>query len=316
MKSMVKTESPMLAEIIEGLRKRPKSIPSKYFYDEKGSELFDQITQLDEYYLARIEMEIMRENIREITSFIGENAVLVELGSGSSQKTRLLLDNLPNLSAYIPVDISDEFLGKVVRKLQGDYPRLTIEPLCADYTKPFDLPPLDQLFKKLLFYYPGSTIGNFKPEYARKFLSRLSEAIDSGGGLLIGVDLKKAKEVLENAYNDKRGVTAAFNKNVLRHINRELGADFDLDHFHHKAIYNEQEGRVEMYLVSEKEQRIQIEGEEIFLAKEEAIHTENSYKYTLEEFEDLTENIFSVEKVWLDEDQLFSIQYLTKKTPK
>lgn len=303
----------MLQEVLEGLQEQQKRLPSKYFYDERGSELFEQITHLEEYYPTRTEKKIMHQHIGEITGCIGNNSVIVELGSGSSQKTRLLLDHLPRISAYVPVDISEEYLQKVVASLRSEYPKLTIKPVCADYTHSFDIPNLDQPFDYYVIFYPGSTIGNFKPQRAKDFLGTVARLLVPGGGLLIGVDLKKDVRILEDAYNDKKGITAAFNKNILVRLNRELGADFDIDNFRHEATYNSELGRIEMHLFSETEQQVHLNGTTIQLHEGESIHTENSYKYTLKEFEALVSDWFEVKNVWTDKDQLFSIQYLVKK---
>lgn len=303
----------MLQEVLEGLRQPPKRIPSKFFYDERGSELFEQITGLQEYYPTRIERQILEQHIDEIARVVGERSVIVELGSGNSTKTRLLLDHLPDISAYVPVEISEDYLMKTVQSLKEEYPVLTIKPVCADYTKTFHIPPIDESFEYYVIFYPGSTIGNFRPKRAQEFLRTISHLLIPGGGLLIGVDRKKDKKTLEAAYNDRKGITAAFNKNVLVRLNRELNADFDIDQFGHKAFYNEKEGRIEMHLVSKAKQQIRLDGTAITLEKGETIHTENSYKYSLKGFEELVDRWFRVEKVWTDEDDLFSLQYLVKR---
>lgn len=313
------TERPptMREEVAEGMRRTQKTLPSKYFYDERGSKLFEQITLLEEYYLTRTEIGIMERHISEIARLLGRSSVLVELGSGSSRKTRLLLDHLEEIAAYVPVDISREYLSAVARELRDDYPQLDVRPVCADYTRPFSLPELEQSRNGLKqpgsgcqIFYPGSTIGNFRPPEARRFLARLARNLHPLKGMLVGVDLKKEKEILEAAYNDARGVTAAFNKNILHHINRELEADFRPEYFRHEAFYNEREGRVEMHLVSLEKQEIAIGHERFVLAKGESIHTENSYKYTPGEFRELASPHFTVERVWTDDDHYFSIQYL------
>lgn len=303
----------MLEEVIEGLGMAQKMLPSKYFYDERGSELFEEITSLEEYYPTRTEKKIMQDHINEISSYIGEKSVIVELGSGSSKKTRMLLDHIPEISAYVPVDISEEYLRKVVNNLREEYPGLLIKPVCADYTKPFDIPSIEVPFEYYVVFYPGSTIGNFRPERARSFLSSISQFMVPGGGLLIGVDLKKDVQILEDAYNDAKGVTAAFNKNMLTRLNRELGANFNTEKFEHEAIYNSQKGRIEMHLISEADQHVQLNGESIQIDKGESIHTENSYKYSLAEFKELVADWFGVKKVWTDDEKLFSLQYLVKK---
>ncbi|SHG19921.1 dimethylhistidine N-methyltransferase [Fodinibius roseus] len=311
MENQVKECHPtMLEEVLDGLRKPQKKLPSKYFYDERGSQLFEQITRLDEYYPTRTEVAIMRENMPEIIRQIGRDVVLVELGSGSSEKTKLLLDHLPHVTAYIPVEISEKFLSSVVEHLRKKYPDLSINPVYTDYTRPFQVPDIEQPYDHFVVFYPGSTIGNFHPRQARQFLATISTMLEPGGGMLIGVDLKKDNEVLERAYNDKQGLTARFNKNILRHINRELDADFSLDKFRHCATYNEGKGRIEMHLVSKTDQEVTVAGEQFHFIRDESIHTENSYKYALKEFEELVSDWFTVENVWTDQHNYFSLQYL------
>lgn len=303
----------MLEEVLAGLQKPQKVLSSKFFYDERGSELFEQITRLKEYYLTRTEYNIMQDHIGEITSAIGSGSVIVEPGSGSSKKVRLLLDHLREVSAYIPVEISQEYLADVVNELRREYPNLLIKPVCADYTKPFQLPEVNKPFEYYVVFYPGSTIGNFYPNEAQRFLQMLSEFMVPGGGLLIGVDLKKDSAILEAAYNDSKGVTAGFNKNMLVRLNRELDADFNLEQFDHQAFYNEEKGRIEMHLVSVQNQTVHISGKSIPFKKGETIHTENSYKYSPDDFKMLVSDWFEVEKIWTDDDDLFSLQYLVKK---
>ncbi|MBX2821353.1 MAG: L-histidine N(alpha)-methyltransferase [Rhodothermaceae bacterium] len=299
-------------DVISGLSKEQKSIPAKYFYDEAGSVLFDRICELDEYYPTRTEMAIMQENIKEIALQIGSEALLVEYGSGSSLKTRILLKHLNNLAGYVPIDISREHLYQSAERLAVDFPHIPIHPVHADYSTPVVLPVDRGNYKRTVFFFPGSTIGNFDPDEALAFLNRISASAGRGGGLLIGVDLQKDPLVLEAAYNDKEGVTAAFNKNVLSRINRELGADFDLDGFEHKALYNDEAGRIEMHLISQHEQNVHI-GEHSFTFRHgETIHTENSHKYTLPQFAALAKRAdFKVSRLWTDNRCLFSIHYLT-----
>jgi dimethylhistidine N-methyltransferase len=303
-------EKSIVSEVLHGLTKTERELPSKLFYDEKGSKLFDEITRLQEYYPTRTEMKIMEDNIEEIGNLLGEGTVLVELGSGSSRKIRLLLDHIPGLAAYIPIDISAEHLRNSVKKLSEDYPNLDIIPLIADYTRGFQLPELNKPFDHIAAFYPGSTIGNFKPEDAKMFLWRIARLIGKNGGMIIGVDLKKDKETLEAAYNDNKGVTAKFNLNILNHINRKTGADFDMKKFHHLAFYNEDAGRIEMHLISNEKQNIQLNGTVIKLKENDDITTEYSYKYTLGEFEELINDFFEVRNVWTDDNKLFSLQYL------
>jgi len=307
------SEQSMLDEVLDGLQKSQKQLPAKYFYDERGSELFEQITYLDEYYPTRTERLILQQNINEIADVVGPGAMLIELGSGSSSKTRFLLEKLPSLAAYVPVDISEEYLLKVVNQLRMEYPKISIIPVFADYTSSFELPNLSGSYQKQIVFFPGSTIGNFRPPMAQSFLDMLASVTDDQSGMLIGVDLKKDQAVLENAYNDEQGLTAQFNKNMLVRLNRELNANFDVDRFDHRAFYNEQKGRIEMHLVSREQQTVTVAGEEIDFEEGESIHTENSYKYSLDEFQELVSDWYSVEKIWTDDKNYFSLQYLTKK---
>ena len=303
----------MLEEVIRGLEKDQKSLPSKYFYDERGSKLFEKITELKEYYPTRTEISIMRDNMPDIIRILGSDIILAELGSGSSKKTRLLLDHLSCITSYIPIEISEQYLANVVQKLNREYPDLQIDPVCTDYTTPFQLPDISKPYNNIVFFYPGSTIGNFQPLQAKSFLSNLSSLLNPGDSMLVGVDLKKDINVLEAAYNDRQGVTAQFNKNILRHINHKLDANFDLGKFRHKAFYNDEKGRIEMHLVSSKNQTVTIEGQIFQFEKDESIHTENSYKYSIAEFKTLVSEWFSVEKIWTDPNDYFSMQYLQIK---
>ena len=304
-------EDLLLREVLEGLRSPQKELPCKLFYDEKGSALFDEICELDEYYLTRIEISIMNKYIDEISTAVGKNCLLIELGSGSSIKIRLMLGHLEEPAAYVPVDISAEHLMKSAAILARDYPRLRIVPVHADYTQHFSLPLFQFPYSRQVVYYPGSTIGNFTKEEARHFLRQIAKLAGRGSGLLIGVDLKKDKKTLEAAYNDKKGVTAEFNLNILQRLNNELGADFDLDNWSHRATYNSGIGRIEMYLISRKDQRVHMDGSEIFFKKNESILTEYSYKYTVEEFQQLVRGVIRAEHVWTDDENKFSVQYLT-----
>ncbi len=298
--------------VLEGLRTPQKQVPSKFLYDERGSELFDQICELEEYYPTRTEIGIMQENVDEMVQAIGPQARLLELGSGSSTKTRILLDHLDDLGVYVPVDISRSHLMAAAESLAEAYPDVPVQPLCADYTSTFTLPDPPQPVERTVAYYPGSTVGNFQPEEAQRFLSRIAGAVAPNGGLLIGVDLQKDVEVMEAAYNDAAGVTAAFNKNLLRRMNRELDATFDLDRFEHESIWNEEKGCVESFLRSREAQTVTVAGETFDFAAGETIHTEYSFKYTVDGFADLIgEAGFSVETVWTDDQSYFSVQYCT-----
>jgi len=300
----------IINEVIAGFEKPQKQLPCKLFYDKRGSALFDEICGLEEYYPTRTEIGIMKENIDEICSFLDSGCLLVELGSGSSVKIRLLLDNLRNPSGYVPIDISEEHLIESVNALASDYPGLRIMPVCADYTQPFSLPKLDFPFSHTVFFYPGSTIGNFKPDSANRFLGRIAKHAGRGSGLLIGVDLVKDVKTLEVAYNDRKGVTAEFNLNILKRLNRETGTDFDVAKWKHKAFFNPRDSRIEMHLESVINQRVKVDGTSFRIRKDETILTEYSYKYTLEGFEALVSAHYTVERVWTDRDKKFSVQYL------
>lgn len=298
-------------EVLQGLQDARKELPSKYFYDGVGSQLFEQICELDEYYLTRTELGIMQERACEIAALLGPNCLLIEYGSGSSTKTRLLLDALHDPAGYVPIDISKEQLLRSVATLTQAYPGLEVLPVCADYTSNFELPVPDKPVLRRVAYFPGSTIGNFDREPARAFLSQLA-GVCQGGGLLIGVDLKKDFNILHRAYNDSQGMTAQFNKHLLVRINQDLGANFQLQHFGHYAFYNPAQSRVEMHLVSLKNQVVRIGTYEIHFKLGESVWTESSYKYTLDEFAHLAASAgFAVEQVWTDPRQLFSVQYLT-----
>lgn len=307
-----------LDDVLAGLLRQQKTLPCKYLYDEYGSYLFDRICELDEYYPTRTEMLIMRQHIDEIAAYIGMHALLVEYGSGSSLKTRLLLDSVPALSGYIPIDISEAHLLQTAAQLEERYDTLPITPLCADYTHDITLPESVSNAARVVAFFPGSTIGNFDPEDARDMLKGIARVCGPDGGLLIGVDLIKEITMLEAAYNDSKGVTAAFNLNLLRRINRELEGTFQLDQFAHMAIYNTTHRRIEMHLVSLTDQVVKVGGHTIFFRQHEIIHTENSYKYSIDDFATLARSAgFEVEHVWTDRKQLFSVQYLVSiaKTP-
>lgn len=296
-------------EVLNGLSSQPKAISPKFFYDQYGSQLFDQITELPEYYPARTEMGILKEHSHEMASLLGEECLLLELGSGSSQKIRLLLDALQP-AAYMPMDISKAHLLESSQTLATDYPELEIHATCVDYSDDFQLPYCPEQTPKAAFF-PGSSIGNFEPPQAQEVLQRVSQLLGQDGALSIGIDLKKEAQRLNAAYNDAQGVTAAFNLNLLTRINRELEADFDLSCFKHHAFYNEKQGRVEMHLVSNTPQEVNVDKQTFAFSEGESIHTENSYKYTVEQFQNLaTKANFQAEQVWIDSDQLFSVHCL------
>ena len=303
----------MQADILNGLFRPQKEISPKYFYDARGSQLFDDITQLPEYYLTRTERGIMEASIADMARRIGPNAAVIEFGSGSGNKIRLLLDELDEPVACAAVEISRDHLLDATQSLASDYPQLQTIAVCADFTRPFELPPIRGARRNLVFF-PCSTIGNFPPEEAVSLLRVMNHAAGENGALLIGADLVKDPSVLEAAYNDSAGVTADFNLNLLAHINRELQADFRLDRFRHLAVYNNEVQRIEMYLVSQVEQRVHIGGERIRIECGERILTEYAYKYELESFSRLAPRAgFRVEQVWTDPLQHFSVQYLLRE---
>lgn len=298
------------AAVVEGLSKPQKRLSSKYFYDERGSKLFDKITALPEYYPTRTETALLRKHAAEFAELIGPSASLVEFGSGSSTKVRILLDALEAPSAYVPIDISREHLIESAKGLAGAYPDLMVVPVSADYTQPLELPDIPNEAVRVGFF-PGSTIGNFTYAEAVDFLRTAGTELGTDNGLLIGVDLKKDLGVLRAAYNDADGVTAEFNLNILRHINRELGADFNLDGFTHDALWQAEKGRIEMHLVSDRDQKVRIDGKVFAFAEGESIHTEDSHKYTVEEFQALAmEAGWRAYRHWVDVNNLFSIHYL------
>jgi L-histidine Nalpha-methyltransferase len=304
----VGTHDSFAADLIAGLTARPKTLPPKYFYDLAGSALFERITELPEYYPTRCEIAILRGHAAAIAAMFPPGAALIEFGSGSSRKARILLAAAATVAAYVPVDISGDFLQRDLAQLGRDLPHLVVHPLVADFTKTFAMPKeLAALPRVGLF--PGSTIGNFEPAEAAAFLRHTSDMLGAGGLLLVGVDLVKDEATLYRAYNDAAGVTAKFNLNLLARTNRELGADFDLSAFEHRAFYNAAQRRIEMHLVSKKAQRVRINGIDIGFGRGETIHTENSYKYTVESFQALARDAgWTPAKVF--SDGLFAVHAL------
>lgn len=304
-------EEDFLEAVAAGLSGEQKALPCKFFYDEVGSKLFEEICGLEEYYPTRTEEQILRDNRDEIAGLMGEGAELIEFGCGSLNKVRILLEAMDAPARFIPIDISREHLVAATRDLAKDFPGLTIAPVCADYTEPLTLPNGSDGGKKVGFF-PGSTIGNFSPLEAVGFLGTIADIVGEGGDMVIGVDLKKDVEVLNAAYNDAQGVTAAFNLNLLRRINDELGANFELSSFAHEAFYSEDKGRVEMHLRSTRDQEVTIANDTYQFEKDETIHTENSYKYGLEEFHDAAVKAgYAPRHSWVDEGGPFSVHYLT-----
>ncbi len=304
-------KSRFLAEVLNGLRKPQKELPSKYFYDEHGSHLFERICTLDEYYISRTEASIMEAHVKEMAELVGPRVLLIEYGSGDCTKVRILLDHLHDPVAYVPIDISQEQLLRVTRDIASSYPRLEVLPVYADYTSGFELPVPKRPNERKMVYFPGSTISNFDPIPAKHFLEHIASVCGQGGALLIGVDLKKDPVVLHRAYNDSQGVTAAFNLNLLKRINRELNCDFQVEWFEHYAFYNPREGRIEMHLVSLREQTVHLNNISIPFARGESVWTESSYKFNFDEFAEMAAAAgFKVGQVWTDEKQWFSVQYL------
>jgi L-histidine Nalpha-methyltransferase len=296
--------------VLRGLGRTRKSIPCKFLYDTRGSALFEAICRLPEYYPTRTEIAILQENAGEIAEQIGPHGRLIEFGSGASTKARILLQALDRPVAYVPVDISREHLRDAAASLAEDFPWLPVVAVCADYTRPFPLPPLPGPDGKRVGFFPGSTIGNFEPDAAVDFLANYARVLGRGGEMLIGVDRKKDPRILEAAYNDRAGVTAEFNLNLLERINRELDGDLKIDHFEHVAFYNDTEGRIEIYIRSLANQEAWIAGKLVLFGKGELIHTEYSYKYSILEFNALAARAgFHPLRIWTDPGELFSVHY-------
>jgi len=299
-------------EVLRSLAKSPRELPCKFFYDERGAQLFQQICELPEYYITRTEIEILRLHGAEMAKALGPQIELIGLGTGAGTKTQILLEELQDPRVYVPIDISREQLERSAGRFNKMFPTLQILPVAADYLEPFELPLPRQLSSRSVIYFPGSTIGNFEPDAAGEFLTRLIDLAGDGGGLLIGVDLQKDRHIIEAAYNDSAGVTAQFNKNLLTHINRELGGNFDLAHWQHYATYNPAEGRIELYLISEIDQAVKISGREFQFRAGEKILTEYSYKHTIGGFITLSRQAgFHFEEVWTDDNRWFGVFYFT-----
>lgn len=301
-------------DVLEALARRPcKELPTQYLYDARGSALFDRICELPEYYPTRTELGIMERDAGAMARGVGSRALLVEYGSGSSIKTRRLLEALDQPAGCVLVDISREHLLRSAAQLAAGFPEVEVLPVCADFTAPFTVPQPRAAVERRVIYFPGSTIGNFLPEQATRLMRQMAEQVGPGGGLLIGTDLRKDPTVLEAAYNDAQGVTAAFNKNLLRRINRELGADFDLEAFEHRAIYDQELGRIEMLLISREIQEVRVAGRRFTFATGEAIRTELSHKYTIHGFHGLAGAAgWSAEEVWVDPASLFAVHLLRR----
>ncbi|MFC0241497.1 L-histidine N(alpha)-methyltransferase [Rhodopseudomonas telluris] len=298
-------------DVLDGLSRPQKSLPPKYFYDDRGSELFVAITKLPEYYPTRTELGILRARAGEIGALIPPDAAIVEFGAGATTKIRLLLA-AHQVAAYVPVDISGDFIAAQAEELCADFPELAVYPVAADFTAPFALPDAVRARPKVGFF-PGSTIGNFEPQEAAHLLGTFRDILGRGARLIVGVDLEKDEKLLVPAYDDAAGVTAQFNLNLLARINRELGGDIDLRAFAHRAIYNRDQHRIEMHLVSRRDQTVRILGERFAFTAGETIHTENSYKYSLPRFRTLAEQAgWTLQQSWTDADGLFSVHALER----
>jgi dimethylhistidine N-methyltransferase len=308
---------PPVSDLLEiaqrGLALKPKRLPSWLFYDELGSELFERICEQPEYYLTRCEIALMAEHAGSIADTLGSDVRLVEYGSGSARKTGMLLQHLHGPVAYVPVEISAEPLRQSIDRLGGEFPRLPMQPLCADFTRPLRLPIPPRAPRRTVLYFPGSTIGNFESREAAVLLRKMRNEMGDGGGILIGVDLKKDPAVIEAAYNDRAGVTAAFTLNMLTRLNREIGSNFELSAFDHRAHYNPMAGRIETHIVSRREQQVRIGRAQVSFRTDEAIQVEYSCKYSLADFATLAARAgLAVRQVWTDPDQMFSVQYLVR----
>ena len=300
-----------LTDVIDGLNQKPKTLKPKYFYDNRGAELFTEICKTPEYYPTRTEIEILKLNAKDIASEIGDNVALIEYGSGALEKIQILLNVLENPAGIIPVDISKDQLIEATAELQTMYPDLKIIPIPADFTKPISIPKLSPAPANRVAFFPGSTIGNFEPNLAISFLQGVTDTIGPGGLLLIGFDLKKQTETLVAAYDDKAGITETFNKNILHRINTELGGNFDIQSFKHIARYNEKEGRIEMHLESQTNQSVSIKNTVFQFMEKETIHTENCYKFTETDFKVLASKAgLSPVKAWNDNRRYFAVMLL------
>jgi L-histidine Nalpha-methyltransferase len=299
--------------VLAGLSTKPRSLPCKFFYDERGSALFEAICDVPEYYLTRTELSILETRADDIAERIGPNCRLVELGSGASRKVRLLLKALEAPLAYVPVDISRDYLRNAAASIAADFPDVEVVAVCADYTRPFQLPKITGPVGKTVGFFPGSTIGNFEPEAVVAFLTHCGKLLGPGAEMLIGADVKKDKAILDAAYNDAQGLNAAFNLNLLHRIAKELDSDIALDGFAHLAFYNPDEGRVELYIRSLNDQTAVIAGRRFSFAAGELIHTENSYKYAISQFHALAARAgFRALDTWTDPEGKFAVYYLRR----
>ena len=301
--------SAFAVDVLDGLARAQKQVPPKYFYDAAGSDLFEQITVLPEYYPTRTELGILRRRGADIAALLPKRAALVEFGAGATTKVRLLLRDC-DIAAYVPVDISKDFLQSQADKLRRDFPHLSVHPLAADFTQAFELPDEVAGCPKVGFF-PGSTLGNFEPQEASQFLRRAADSLGAGAMMILGVDLEKDEKILHDAYNDAAGVTAKFNLNLMTRMNRELGGNFDLSSFQHRAIYNRDQHRIEMHLISRRPQMVRVCGHTVAFRAGESIHTENSYKYSIKRLYELARRSgWTPQESWTDAEQMFSVHAL------
>lgn len=307
--------SHLLSEVLVGLSKSQKTINPKYLYDKKGSEIFEEISKLPEYYPTRTEFQILKKHAKQISSFVGEGALIIEPGSGSGEKIKLLIPSFKNISGYVPIEISKQALTKMTGEFQNLFPDIKVIPVCADFSHQREFPiSINLKNSKKIIFFPGSTIGNFHPLEAINLIKSFGKIVGRGGGLLIGVDMKKSPDLLKPAYDDSQGVTKDFNLNLLTRLNREINANFDLQKFEHHVIYDEKLGRIEMHLKSTIDQLVRVH-QTVFRFKEgETIHTECSYKYRTEEFCELAAKArFTIKKTWMDAAKLFCVYYFERE---
>ena len=305
-----------LEVVRRGLSAKQKKLPSRLFYDERGSALFERICEQPEYYLTRTEIAIMRDHAADIAQVLGPDVRLVEYGSGSGIKTRMLLEHLQTPAAYVPVEISRSALMESVAGLASRFPDVPMQPVCADFTQPLRLPVAIRPPRRTIIYFPGSTIGNFEAKDAVRILRQMRAEMSMGGGVLVGVDLKKDPAQIEAAYNDAAGVTREFTLNMLVRLNNEVGTDFDVAAFRHRARYNALAGRIETDLVSMKRQEVHVGGDTFAFREDEAMHVEYSCKYSLDDFAQMAGKAgLSVAQVWMDDERRFSVQYLVRADP-
>jgi dimethylhistidine N-methyltransferase len=309
--NLAPSSSTVLKEVLAGLSKSQKSLPPKLLYDKRGSEIFEKICLLKEYYPTRAETEILKNHALDICHMIGEGSVIVEPGSGAGDKIRHLLPHLIKPKAYVPIEISKDILLRMTEEFIEEFPQLKVIPVWADFNQSIELPlTLEYERAKKVVFFPGSTIGNFNPQEAIEFLKHMAKVVGHGGGLVIGVDMKKSPEVFKLAYDDPHGVTADFNLNLLQRINREAAASFDIRNFTHEAIYDEKLGRVEMHLVSNISQLVRVNETVFRFRKGETIHTESSYKYTVDEFAELGAKAgWQIKKFWKNNENQFCVYY-------